>query len=73
MKKAPALQVEEISGDQYPDREAAWRAALPSLSENLQAVIQDLLERGDLVNIKGKIIPNRRKAVRSSNRFRGNG
>lgn len=58
MKKTPALQIEEIGGDRFPDRRAAQRAALPLLSENLQAVIRDLLERGELVNVDGKIIPN---------------
>jgi len=58
MKKAPALQVEEISGDQFPDRDAAQDAALPLLSESLQAVIRDLLERGVLIKSNGKIIPN---------------
>lgn len=58
MKKAPALQVEEIDGDKYPDRDAAQRAALPLISANLQAVIKDLLERGVLINDNGKIIPN---------------
>jgi len=58
MKKAPALQVEEISGDKFPDRRTAQNTALPLISENLQAVIRDLLERGELVNVDGKIIPN---------------
>jgi len=62
MKKAPALQVEEISGDKFPDRHTAQDAALPLISENLQAVIRDLVERGELVNVKGKIIPNPNKA-----------
>jgi hypothetical protein len=66
MKKLPALQLEEIPGDQYPDRESAQRAALPQLSESLRAVIQDLLERGELVNDNGNIIPN-------PSRFHGNG
>lgn len=57
MKKAPALQLEEISGDRYPDRDAAQDAALPLLSESFQAVIQDLLERGVLINVDGKIVP----------------
>ena len=57
MKKAPALQVEEISGDQFPDRNAAQDAALPLLSESFQSVIQDLLERGVLINVDGKILP----------------
>lgn len=66
MKKPPALQLEEIPGDRYPDRESAQRAALPSMAESLQAVIQQLLERGELVNDNGKIIPN-------PDRFDGNG
>ena len=62
MKKAPALQVEEISGDKFPDRHTAQDAALSLISENLQAVIRDLLERGELVNVNGKIIPKPKKA-----------
>jgi hypothetical protein len=58
MKKTPALQVEEIGGDRFLDRRAAQRVALPLISENLQAVIRDLLDRGELVNVNGKIIPN---------------
>jgi hypothetical protein len=58
MRKSPALQVEGISGNQFPDLEAAQRASLPAMSENLQSVIRDLLERGVLVNVNGKIIPN---------------
>ena len=57
MKKAPALQIEEISGDKFPDRDKAQDAALPLISASLQSVIQDLLERGVLVNDNGKIIP----------------
>jgi hypothetical protein len=62
MKKAPVLQFEQLPGQKFPDREAAQRAAMPQLAESLQAVIQDLLERGELVNIEGKIIPNSNKA-----------
>jgi len=58
MKKTPALQVEEISGDQFPDRNAAQNAALPLIAESLQVVIRNLLERGVLLNVDGKIIPN---------------
>ena len=58
MRKAPALQVEEISGDKFPDRDAAQSAALSLISANLQAVIHDLLERGVLVNSDGKIFPS---------------
>ncbi len=64
MKKAPALQVEEVSGSIFSDLSAAQKAALPLLSENLQVIIRDLLERGVLVNIDGKIIPNPHNAAR---------
>ncbi len=57
MKKAPVLQLEQISGDTFPDRDAAQNAALSLLSENFQAVVQDLLERGVLVNVDGKLLP----------------
>jgi hypothetical protein len=59
MKKAPALQLEQVPGERFPDRGAAQRAALPQLVQSMQAVIQDLLERGELVNDNGKIIPGR--------------
>ena len=58
MKTAPILQLERISGDQYPDRDSAQHAALPLLAESLHVVIRDLLERGVLVEIDGRIIPN---------------
>ena len=70
MRKPPAIQLEHVPGDQFPDRETAQRAALPSLSENLQSVIQGLLERGELVNVGGRILPNRRKAPRASKPLR---
>jgi hypothetical protein len=82
MKKAPVLQVEEISGNQFPDLEAAQRASLPAMSESLQAVIRDLLARGVLVNVNGKITPapvrgagalNRQKASGTVSRYGGNG
>jgi len=58
MSKHPPLQVEEIGGDQFPDRDAAQEAAMALLAESLRAVIRDLLARGVLVNVNGKIIPN---------------
>ncbi|MFT3892985.1 MAG: hypothetical protein QM730_15245 [Anaerolineales bacterium] len=57
MKNAPALQVEEIDGDQFPDRDSAQAAALPLLAESLQAIIRNLLEFGVLVKIDGVIMP----------------
>ena len=58
MRKSPTLQIEEISGDRYPDLETAQAAALPLLAVNLVSVIHDLLEREVLVKVNGKIIPN---------------
>ena len=57
--KAPSLQVEEISGDQFPDLESAQRAALPAMAESLKNVVLSLLEDGVLIKTAdGKIIPN---------------
>jgi hypothetical protein len=64
MRQPPDLQIEEIQGNKYPDRAAAQRAALPLLSSNLQVVIRDLLERGVLVNVNGRIIPAQENKVK---------
>jgi hypothetical protein len=61
MKKAPPLQVEEISGDQFPDLKAAQRAALPGIASDLAETIRRLLAEGWLVNENGRIIPNPEK------------
>ena len=58
MRKSPAIQVEEINGDQYPDLATVQTAALSLLADDLSFVVRSLLERGVLVNVKGKIIPN---------------
>jgi hypothetical protein len=58
MKNTHALQVEKIGGDRFPDRDSAQREALPFVAESLQAIIRDLLERGVLVKVNGKIVPN---------------
>ncbi len=63
-KKAPGIVIEEISGDQFSDLKTAQDSALPRLSDNLQSVIQDLLERGILINDRGQIIP---KPTRTKN------
>jgi hypothetical protein len=57
-KKAQILTIEEMPGEKYPDLATVQRAALPSISASLQAVIRDLLEKGNLVNVNGKIIPS---------------
>jgi hypothetical protein len=56
-KKAQILTIEEMQGEKYPDLATVQRAALPSLSASLQAVIRDLLNNGNLINVNGKIIP----------------
>ena len=59
MQKAPSLQVEEISGDEYPDLESVQRAAMPFMAEDLKNVVLSLLEKGVLIKTAdGKIIPN---------------
>jgi len=58
MKHSPAILVEEIPGDRYPDLETAQRVALPTIAANFQTVIQDLVARGVLVQVDGKLIPN---------------
>ena len=72
MKKPPTLQLEYVPGDQFPDLASAKRAALPALADHLGAVIQDLLERGELVNVGGTIVPNRRQAPRPTSCYRSN-
>jgi hypothetical protein len=61
MRKSPPITISEIPGDQYKDLESAQRAAFSLLAENLGSVIRDLLERGDLIIVEGKIIPNPEK------------
>ena len=56
-KKAQVIAIEEKPGDKYAYLESAQRAALPSISESLQAVIRELLESGALINVNGRLIP----------------
>lgn len=56
-KKAQVLKIEEVPGKKYPDLATAQRAALPSISASLQAVIHELLKSGNLKNVNGKIVP----------------
>jgi hypothetical protein len=57
-QKKQVIAIEEMPGKKYPDLASAQRAALPSISASLQAVIRDLLNSGNLINVNGKIIPN---------------
>jgi hypothetical protein len=56
-KKAQVITIEEKPGSKYPDLESAQRAALPSISASLQAVVRELMDSGILVNVNGKLIP----------------
>ncbi len=58
MRKAPALQVEEIPGDKFPSLEAAQRAALKETGSDLAETTRRLLADGWLIECKGEIIPN---------------
>ncbi len=58
MKKTPALQVEEIGGDQYPDLDAAQRAALSGIASDIAETMRRLLADRWLINDNGRIIPN---------------
>ena len=57
-RKSPPITIDEIPGDQYADLESAQSAAKSLLADNLASVIRGLLERGVLVMVDGKIVPN---------------
>lgn len=58
MRKTPPLAITEHPGTDRADLPAAQRAALSQLAGGLESVIRDLLERGVLVIVDGKIMPN---------------
>jgi len=43
------LQIEEHSGERYPDLGTAQKLALPALAACLEPVIRELISRGELV------------------------
>jgi hypothetical protein len=55
------LQVEEFSGERFPDLGTAQRLALPALAACLEPVIRELISKGELIVENGKIIPNPEK------------
>lgn len=57
-RKAPQIEIQEIPGNQFPDLEAAHRAALDLMAAHMTDTIRDLLASGQLAQINGKIIPN---------------
>jgi hypothetical protein len=58
MKKAPALQLEEISGDKFLSLEEAQRAALAGTASDLAETFRRLLADGWLIEREGQVIPN---------------
>ena len=58
MRKSPALQVEEISGDRYADLKSAQEAALPSIADGIAVSMRRMLSEGWLIVENGQIVPN---------------
>lgn len=58
MRIPPPITITETPGNQFADLPAAQRAGLSRLANSLESVIRDLLERGVLVMVEGKIMSN---------------
>jgi len=58
MKQSPSYQVENYSGNNYPDLITAQKKALPTLAADLAESMRRLLAEGWLINDNGRIIPN---------------
>lgn len=58
MRIPPPITITETPGNQFADLATAQRSAMSRLADSLGDVIRDLLERGVLVIVDGKIIPN---------------
>ncbi len=57
-KKLPPLEVESMPGKQYTDIDSAWRAALPTLADDLAVTIRRLMADGYFIVKDGKLIRN---------------
>ncbi|NWG07578.1 MAG: hypothetical protein HXY35_12925 [Chloroflexi bacterium] len=57
-RKSPSIEIQEIPGDHFASLDAAQRAALDPLAAHMAQTIRDLLARGVLAQVNGKIIPN---------------
>ena len=57
-RKSPPIEIQEIPGDHFASLDAAQRAALDPLASHLAQTIRDLLARGVLAQVNGRIIPN---------------
>ena len=58
MRKSPALQVEEISGDQITDLAAAQETAARCLASGFAEIFKRLQAEGLLIIESGRIVPN---------------
>jgi hypothetical protein len=56
-RQAQVIAIEEMPGNEYPDLQAAQRAALPFIADSLTDIIREMLESGELVLKDNKIIP----------------
>ena len=63
MSREPVvLEIEEFSGERYPDLGTAQRLALPALVACLEPIIRELIGTGELIVQNGRIIPNPEKS-----------
>jgi hypothetical protein len=61
-KAAQVIAIQEAPGEIFPDLETAQRAALPLLVDSMLAVIQELLDSGDIVVVDNELKPSTNKA-----------
>jgi hypothetical protein len=55
-QKASTFQLEEVSGDRYPDLQAAQRLARADMAGALAATIRSMLADGLLTSESGRVI-----------------
>src|SRR5574341_250555 len=67
MRKNSPIDLEEISGERYPDLETAWKLALPSLASGLAEMLHELVKTGELIIQDGKIMINPDKEAENQN------
>ena len=58
-KPSPIFSLEEIPGDQFASIQAAQLAAFDDLVSDVLNTIRELIAAGRLVQVNGKIIPQR--------------
>jgi len=62
-KELVEMEINEFSGDKYSDLVTAQKLALHSFAESLEPIIRDLIEKGELVVLNGRIIPKPEKGI----------